>query len=281
MKSSDLLIIIPAYNEEGSIENVVDNIIRNYSQYDYVIINDGSKDRTSAICHANGYNIVDLPVNLGLAGAFQTGLQYAYEQGYKKAVQFDADGQHLPEYISVLEAKMNEGYEMVIGSRFVTEKRETSLRMMGNILISAAIKLTTGKTINDPTSGMRMFSEGLIKEFALNINYGPEPDTVSYLMRHGVKVAEAQVRMEERQAGESYLTLSRSIQYMTHMFVSILIIQNFRKRGQTLNDYLVSNCIDFCLCYDLCLYFTQYQKITSSNQRCYILGIFLFNFISI
>ena len=92
---------------------------------------------------------------------------------------------------------------------------------MGNILISAAIKLTTGKTINDPTSGMRMFSEGLIKEFALNINYGPEPDTVSYLMRHGVKVAEAQVRMEERQAGESYLTLSRSIQYKTHMFVSI------------------------------------------------------------
>ena len=199
------MIIIPAYNEEGSIENVVNNIIRNYSQYDYVIINDGSKDRTSAICHANGYNIVDLPVNLGLAGAFQTGLRYAYEQGYKKAVQFDADGQHLPEYISVLEAKMNEGYEMVIGSRFVTEKRETSR--------------------------MRMFSEGLIKEFALNINYGPEPDTVSYLMRHGVKVAEAQVRMEERQAGESYLTLSRSIQYMTHMFVSILIIQNFRKRG--------------------------------------------------
>ena len=149
MKSSDLLIIIPAYNEEGSIENVVNNIIRNYSQYDYVIINDGSKDRTSAICHANSYNIVDLPVNLGLAGAFQTGLRYAYEQGYKKAVQFDADGQHLPEYISVLEAKMNEGYEMVIGSRFVTEKRETSLRMMGNILISAAIKLTTGKTINE------------------------------------------------------------------------------------------------------------------------------------
>ena len=71
----------------------------------------------------------------------------------------------------------------------------------------------------------------LIKEFALNINYGPEPDTVSYLIRNGVKVAEAQVRMEDRQAGESYLTLSRSIKYMTHMFVSILLIQNFRKRG--------------------------------------------------
>ena len=231
MKSSDLLIIIPAYNEEASIVSVVDNIIQNYSQYDYVIINDGSKDQTSAISHAKGYNVVDLPVNLGLAGAFQTGLRYAYEKGYKKAVQFDADGQHLPEYISILEEMIDSGYEMVIGSRFVTEKRENSLRMLGNTLISGAIKLTTGETINDPTSGMRMFSENLIKEFALNINYGPEPDTVSYLIRHGVKVAEAQVRMRERQAGESYLTFSRSIQYMIHMFASILIIQNFRKRG--------------------------------------------------
>ena len=224
---SDLLIIIPAYNEEGSIQNVVQNIIRNYPQYDYVIINDGSRDKTSQICHENQYNIVDLPVNLGLAGAFR----YAYIHGYKKAVQFDADGQHLPEFIQVLEKKLDSGFDLVIGSRFVTEKRPNSLRMLGNILISSAIKLTTGKTINDPTSGMRMFSEDLIKEFALNINYGPEPDTVSYLIRNGVKVAEAQVRMEDRQAGESYLTLSRSIKYMTHMFMSILLIQNFRKRG--------------------------------------------------
>lgn len=231
MKSSDLLIIIPAYNEEGSIENVVNNIITNYPKYDYVIINDGSKDNTSIICHQNNFNIVDLPVNLGLAGAFQTGLRYAYENGYKKAVQFDADGQHLAEYIQVLEEKADEGFELVIGSRFVTEKRDSSLRMLGNTLISAAIKLTTGKTINDPTSGMRLFTEALIKEFALNVNYGPEPDTVSYLLNNGVDVAEVQVLMQERQAGESYLTLSRSIKYMIHMFVSILIIQNFRKRG--------------------------------------------------
>lgn len=137
---SDLLIIIPAYNEEGSIENVVNNIIQNYPQYDYVIINDGSRDKTSQICHENHYNIVDLPVNLGLAGAFQTGLRYAYEHGYNKAVQFDADGQHLPEYIQSLEEKINDGFDLVIGSRFVTEKRPNSLRMLGNILISSAIK---------------------------------------------------------------------------------------------------------------------------------------------
>ena len=119
-----------------------------------------------------------------------------------------------------LEEKIDDGFDLVIGSRFVTEKRPNSLRMLGNILIRSAIKLTTGKTIKDPTSGMRMFSEELIKEFALNINYRPEPDTVSYLIRNGVKVAETQVRMEDRQAGESYSTLSRSIKYMTHMFVS-------------------------------------------------------------
>ena len=225
------LIIIPAYNESSNIERTIEAILNDVPEFDYVIINDGSLDRTSQICHENKYNIVDLPVNLGLAGAFQTGLRYAYEHGYKKAVQFDADGQHLPEYIQSLEEKINNGFDLVIGSRFVTEKRPNSLRMLGNILISSAIKLTTGKTINDPTSGMRMFSEDLIKEFALNVNYGPEPDTVSYLIRNGVKVAEAQVRMQDRQAGESYLTLSRSIKYMTHMFVSILLIQNFRKRG--------------------------------------------------
>lgn len=226
----DVLIIIPAYNEEGAIENVVSNIAENYSQFDYVVINDGSKDRTSEICHQHGFNIIDLPVNLGLAGAFQTGLRYAYEKGYKKAIQFDADGQHLPEYIQNMSDKLDSGLNMVIGSRFVTKPRPNSLRMLGNILISGAIKLTTGKTIKDPTSGMRMLDEALIKEFATNLNYGPEPDTVSFLIRKGAKVEEVQVEMRDRETGQSYLTLSRSIKYMWHMFASILIIQSFRLR---------------------------------------------------
>ncbi|HFU3729497.1 TPA: glycosyltransferase family 2 protein [Streptococcus suis] len=230
MKKSELLIIIPAYNEEESIQGVIENLIQNYPQFDYLIINDGSKDNTSLICHQKGYAILDLPINLGLAGAFQTGLRYAYKHGYKKAIQFDADGQHLPEYIQGLSDQIDQGYDLVIGSRFINQPKNWSLRMLGNRLIASAIRLTTGKEIADPTSGMRMFSAPLIKEFALNINYGPEPDTVSYLLRNGVKVKEVQVAMQERQGGQSYLTLSRSIQYMIHMFASILIIQNFRKR---------------------------------------------------
>ena len=224
------LLIIPAYNEQDSIVRVIDNLIENFPQYDYCIINDGSADSTPEICRAKGYEFIDLPVNLGLAGAFQTGLKYAYQKGYDYAIQFDADGQHLPQYIAPMLEKMQEGYDIVIGSRFVTEKKPASLRMLGSNLISVAMKLTTGHKINDPTSGMRMFNKKMIEEFALNMNYGPEPDTVSYLLKQGATIAEVQVQMEERIAGVSYLTMGRSMMYMARMLISILLIQNFRKR---------------------------------------------------
>lgn len=225
-----VLVIIPAYNEEKSIKRVVDNLIQNYPEYDYVVVNDGSRDHTVDICKEEGYQYLNLPVNLGLAGAFQTGMKYAYQMGYDYAIQFDADGQHRPEYIAPILNKMEEGYDIVIGSRFVEEKKPASLRMLGSAMISAAIRLTTGKKVKDPTSGMRMFNRKLIEEFALNINYGPEPDTVSYLIKNGAKVAEVQAHMDERLEGQSYLTLTRSAKYMIRMITSILLIQNFRKR---------------------------------------------------
>jgi glycosyltransferase involved in cell wall biosynthesis len=94
-----ILVIIPAYNEAANIKRVVDNLIRNYPQYDYVVVNDGSKDNTADICRDNNYNLLNLPVNLGLAGAFQTGIKYAYSKNYNAAVQLDGDGQHDPKYI--------------------------------------------------------------------------------------------------------------------------------------------------------------------------------------
>ena len=226
----ELLIIIPAYNEEKSIERVVNHVINDYPEYDYVVVNDGSKDHTAKICRKNGYNLIGLPVNLGLAGAFQTGLKYAYRQGYEYAIQYDADGQHKAEYIEKMLAEMKKGCDIVIGSRFVDDKKPHSMRMFGSRIISMAIMLTTHKKVKDPTSGMRMFNRAMLKEFALNLNYGPEPDTISYLLREGVKLSEVQVEMDERIEGESYLNMVRSIKYMIHMTVSILIIQNFRKR---------------------------------------------------
>ena len=86
-----ILIIIPAYNEELNIARVVDNLIKNYPQYDYIVINDGSRDSTAAICRRNGYQLIDLPINLGLSGAVQTGIRYAIKNGYDAAVQFDGE----------------------------------------------------------------------------------------------------------------------------------------------------------------------------------------------
>jgi len=226
-----LLVIIPAYNEEGNIERVVEDLKANYPQYDYVVVNDGSRDRTEAICKEHGYPLLDLPVNLGLAGAFQAGMRYAYQRGYDAAVQFDGDGQHDPYYIKPMASAIEqEGYDIVIGSRFCHEKKPHSLRMLGSRLLSFAIRVTTGKKITDPTSGMRMYSCKMIRQFATNINYGPEPDTISYLLLCGTSVSELQVKMHERTAGTSYLNMGRAIRYMLNMFISIMFIQFFRKK---------------------------------------------------
>ena len=230
---SDVLIIIPAYNEEANIERVVDHLEQNFPQYDYVVVNDGSRDRTGEICKMRGYNYLDLPVNLGLAGAFQAGIRYAHRKGYDCAIQLDGDGQHRPDFVGDMKKKLDVGYDIVIGSRFINEKKPMTMRMLGSNLLEFAIRLTTGADIKDPTSGMRMFSRRLIREFAMGLNYGPEPDTVSYLVKQGAKVAEVPVIMDERISGTSYLTPLRAAKYMTQMLVSILLIQNFRKRSSS------------------------------------------------
>lgn len=225
------LIIIPAYNEQDNIKRVVDNLEENYPQFDYIVVNDGSRDETAKICRDNGYNLIDLPVNLGLAGGFQTGLKYAYRNDYDAAIQFDADGQHLPEYIQPMIDEMEKtGVDIVIGSRFVTRPKPKNMRTLGSYLITAAMWITTGKKLTDPTSGMRLFNRKMIKEFAVNANYTPEPDTISYLMKNGATVSEIQVEMAERIAGESYLNPVNAAKYMMKMGISIVLIQWFRKR---------------------------------------------------
>ena len=226
-----LLIIIPAYNEAGNIERVVSNLQVNFPQYDYIVVNDGSKDETAQICRKNGFNLLDLPVNTGLAGAFQAGVKYAYRNGYDRVLQFDGDGQHDAKYIKeMLDTMEKEEADIVIGTRFKDKIKPKGLRMFGNTFIERAIKLTTGKRVSDPTSGMRMLNREMMKLFANNINFGPEPDTISYLIRCGAKVAEVQVEMQDRIEGESYLNLKRAMIYMINMSMSIIFIQWFRKK---------------------------------------------------
>lgn len=218
-----VLVIIPAYNEEENILRVVRQLEAANTGCDYVVINDCSKDNTPKILDENKINHIDLPVNLGLTGAVQTGYKYAYENNYDAAIQFDGDGQHLPEYIPSLVKEIENGYDIVIGSRFVDEKKHMSARMLGSRLITAMIKLTTGQKINDPTSGMRIINRKLIKDYAYELNRKPEPDTLAYQMKKGFRVKEIQVKMEDRVAGTSiYAGIGSSIQYMLRVLVTII-----------------------------------------------------------
>ena len=225
-----VLIIIPAYNEAESIERVVDNLIENYPQYDYIVINDGSTDATRKVCVRRGYNILDLPVNVGLSGAIKSGMRYANYSGYDYVVQIDGDGQHDPKYIDMMMVSMKTTEaDIIIGSRFKTEKKPFNARMIGSQIITWAIRVTTkGKYIGDVTSGMRLFNKKMIKRFGYEMHYSPEPDTLAYLLNSGVKIEEVQVEMYERRAGVSYLNFKNSIWYMMKIMFCILLFQWFR-----------------------------------------------------
>lgn len=226
-----LLAIIPAYNEEDNIVSTVEDLLNNAPGVDYVIVNDGSTDDTGDICKERGYNMLSLPVNLGLAGAFQAGMKYALQKGYDFAVQFDADGQHSASYIwPMVDAALSSGSNVVIGSRFCAQKKPVSARMAGSILITAMMRLTTGAKIQDPTSGMRLFDRSMIPHFANDGNFSPEPDTIALILRSGGKVTEVEVEMRDRTAGESYLNFTRSVAYMLRVCVSMLFVQWFRRK---------------------------------------------------
>lgn len=232
-----VLIIVPAYNEAENLDYVVQNIqnaSRNNTDsdivLDYILVNDGSKDHTAELCRQKGYRMLDLPMNLGLTNAVRTGMQYAQRHHYDMAIQFDGDGQHDAAFIMQMVSEMlRNDVDIVIGSRFVTQSKPKSLRMMGNNLIEFACRLTTGQTIRDTTSGMRLYNHRMIEAYAKRADLSPEPDTIAYLIRCGAKVSEVQVEMHERMAGKSYLTLTRSMRYMIHMGLSIVLIQWFRK----------------------------------------------------
>ena len=224
-----LLVIIPAYNEQGNILKTVQDLRTHCPEADCLVVNDCSEDETRELLRKEGIPHLDLPVNLGIGGAVQSGYLYGVEHGYDIAVQFDGDGQHRAEDIKSLYEKMKEGdYDIVQGSRFLERKKGGSMREIGSRLISMAIKITTGKTITDPTCGLRMYSGRVIDSFANRLNYGPEPDTISFLIKQGAKVTEAPVTIDERLAGESYLKPMNAMKYMARMLISILVIQSSR-----------------------------------------------------
>lgn len=223
------LVVIPAYNEALNIKKTVIDLKNNAPDVDYVVVNDGSKDNTLEVLEQNNFNYIDSICNLGLFGAVQTGFKLAMKEKYDVVIQVDGDGQHSAKYIDLLVKEIENGNSIVIGSRFVDEKKPFTARMIGSRLIAGAIKLITGKTIKDPTSGFRAYDKACIRDYATEMNNPPEPDTLVYMLRKNRKIKEVQVQMSEREFGESYLDLVNTIKYMSRMMVSIFLIQPFRK----------------------------------------------------
>ena len=225
-KSLKKLIIVPAYNEEASIEKTVELIRQEADFFDYVVINDCSTDRTGEICEARGYPVVNLPTNLGIGGAVQTGYRYALRNGYEMAVQVDGDGQHDPKFLKQMAEYLEEnGLDMVIGSRFIERQgfQSSAMRRAGIRFSSALIRLLTGARITDPTSGLRIIGKDVLKLFAGEYpkDY-PEPESVVTVLGRGFQVGEVPVVMKERNGGKSSISPGKSVYYMIKVSLAIL-----------------------------------------------------------
>lgn len=227
-----VLIIIPAYNEGKTILNIINSIkkesfdINGEYTLDYVIINDCSTDNTLQVCIDNNLNVVDLPINLGIGGAVQTGYKYAYENNYDIAIQIDADGQHDPKYIDDLVKEINNGNDMVIASRFIDKVgfQSTFIRRLGINWYAFLIKFFTKVNIKDITSGYRAINSKIIKIFAVDYPYDyPEPETNALLAKRKFKIKEIPVQMKERQAGKSSITPFKSIHYAVKVSLAVIM----------------------------------------------------------
>lgn len=219
------LVIIPAYNEAGSILQAVEDIQKHAPDFDYVVVNDCSTDETLDVCRREKLNYVNLSVNLGIGGAVQTGYLYACRNEYDVAVQFDGDGQHDASYLEMMaEALERTSSDMVIGSRFIEKEgfQSSGLRRIGIRYFSVLIRLVTGKTVTDPTSGMRMVNRDVMKIYADNYpkDY-PEPESVVALLRMGKKVTEVPVIMRERREGVSSIHGLKTVYYMVKVTLAI------------------------------------------------------------
>jgi len=221
------LVIIPAYNEENSIGQVIARIRLNLPQADILVINDGSIDNTALIASNLGVEVIDLPFNLGIGGAMQTGYLYASRNGYNLAIQVDGDGQHDPSYIGkLIEPVINSKVDMVIGSRYIckTDYKSTFSRRLGMLFFSALVNLLTGQKVKDTTSGFRVVNKTIIDYFAKRYptDY-PEVDVLIKLYRKNFRIIEMPVEMCQRQSGKSSITPIRSVYYLIKVSLSLII----------------------------------------------------------
>ena len=234
----DFLILIPAFNEEGAIAQVIQEIRVQYPDAPVLVIDDYSSDATKDCARGAGAAVLALPYHLGLGGCVQAGYKLAFELGYGYVIRVDGDGQHNPADIPrVLETLRSTGVQMVIGSRFHGQQGEHTslLRGLGIGVFRLLLRPILGKPVRDPTSGFvgvnRQALEVFTKSFPLEY---PEIETLVVLQRKRFQFQEISCRMRPRQAGRSSITPVKSLYYIVHVllgvFVNILKFEGRRRK---------------------------------------------------
>jgi len=221
------VVIIPAYNEEGAIGNLLGELKQYVPGLDVIVINDGSTDRTASLAKKMGVKILDLPCNLGVGGAVQAGFRYAYDQGYSYVIRIDGDGQHPPAEIPKLINTMNEGdADLVIGSRFAGERSyvSTLFRLMGIKMLALFLSLICRSRVTDPTSGFWIVNRKLLYYFAHDYpTEYPEPEAIALLRRYGFNFKEVPVKFRPRMTGLSSIGAWGTIYYMMKVGLALVV----------------------------------------------------------
>ena len=222
-----ILVIVPAYNEEGCIKGVIEDLRDNFPAGDILVINDGSQDNTSDIAGNLGVSVVDLPYNLGIGGAMQAGFLYALHEGYDAALQFDGDGQHHADQIEkVLKPWRLQSVDLVIGSRFLSEGGYTSSvpRRIGSKILSFVVSIIIRQRITDTTSGFRVYSRKTLEFFcSVYPEDYPEVETLILAHKKGLKIVEVPSEIGARTGGKSSITVSQAVYYMVKVLLAIFV----------------------------------------------------------
>ena len=230
-----ILIIVPAYNEDGSIARVVEHIRKNVTQADILVVDDGSHDRTARKARESGAMVISLPYNMGIGSAVQSGFLFAREKGYNFTVQVDGDGQHPASEIPRLLAALEDGVDMAIGSRFVqpTSYRPPFLRAVGIKIFSFLTSSIVGKRVYDTTSGFRACGRKAIVLLTETCPHDyPEVEALITLHRNGLRFVEVPVQMNYRREGKSSISAKVGIYYMLKVTLAVLVAMIKRRNGE-------------------------------------------------
>jgi glycosyltransferase involved in cell wall biosynthesis len=222
-----VLVIVPAYNEEENIALVIQDLRENYPEGDILVVNDGSADRTSEIARGLGARVIDLPFNIGIGGAMQTGFRYALAGNYDAAIQFDGDGQHnAVEIGKIFGPYAEKNADLVVGSRFLSEGGFTSSiqRRLGARILSLVVSTLVRRRITDTTSGFRFYSR---RAFTFFSSLYPEdyPEVEAFVLAHKKRlvIEEVPAEISPRQFGKSSITIPRAVYYMVKVLLAIFV----------------------------------------------------------